>query len=84
MDVERVENVQEKCQNPALVTLTCLSTTFFRGMLQDFFLRKLFHKITLTTLAKNIYLFGEQIACYFDRAPQGYSRNKSKLQPATF
>ena len=65
---KKVENVQEKCRNPASVTLTCPSRTFFR---ESFFSAKLFHKITLTTLVKGVYLFGEPNTCYFDRAPQG-------------
>ena len=30
------ENVQQKCRNPASVTLTCPSGTFFRGVIQVF------------------------------------------------
>ena len=64
-----------------------LSTTdiFLRSAVRFFFFfsGKLFHKITLTTLAKGVYLFGEPNTRYFDRAPRGllpfsesYSRKK--------
>ena len=35
-----------------------------------FFSGKLLHKITLTTLVKGVYLFGEINTGYLDRAPQ--------------
>ena len=39
-------------------------------MLSSFFSGKLFHKISLTTLKKGLYLFGEPNTFYFDRAAQ--------------
>ena len=49
-----------------------------------FFSRKLFYKITLTTLAKNVYLFGEQNTCYFDRAPQGLLPKQKQVATCDF
>ena len=66
---EKVENVQEKCRNPASVTLTCPSRTFFRGVLK-FFLGKAISQSNSNYTCKGC-LFGEPNTCYFDRAPQG-------------
>ena len=66
--LKKLKMLKEKCRNPASVTLTCPSRTFFR---EKIFSAKLFHKITLTTLVKRVYLFDEPNTCYFDRTPQG-------------
>ena len=75
--LKKLKMLKEKCWNPASVTLTCPSRTFFR---ENFLSAKLFHKITLTALVKGVYLFDEPGTCYFNRTLQGL-HPKQKYSP---